>query len=179
MLSRYNRRAWRRRRWYVAAGFAFFLVALFADVFPYVHAQAMGAKPQISADQLRVVAATSSTSLLKMQLLATDGTNFYLVTSASPLSFSLGTNGTLNLRSGSSESAVVYPILNLTMARQTDGSYVSPVAPGVRALRVWRNGMLVLPELSYTVDDANASRVIPSSVWSDADTVVCDLLPVQ
>jgi hypothetical protein len=167
--------------WKSATLMGVILAALVITLFNFgniVHAQAMGARPQIGPDQLRVIAASTSTDLLKMRLFASDGDNFYQVLPTGPLALSLGTGGALNLTS--TTGTVSYPLYDVAMARQPgDGTYISTVAPGAKKMRVWRNGLLAVVGVSYTIDTANPSHILPTTAWSVNDTVTCDLLLIQ
>lgn len=145
-----------------------------------VKAQSMGAKPQIGPDQIRILSAPAGLDTTNVKLLALDANGFYQVVVNVPATLSVGTGGALALNvTVPSQPTVIYPTLNVDMVRQTDGTYTSAVPPAGRTMRVWRNGILAYKDISYTADVVNASHVIPMSVWSSADKVTCDLIPVQ
>jgi hypothetical protein len=137
------------------------------------NALAMGARPQVAPDQLRFVGAGASTNLANLKLIAYDGSGFYQVNLTAPASLALGAQGTLSLT-----VAVTSPVLGLdvSMARQTDGSYLSSVPPGGRAMRVWRNGLMQYRDLGYGVD-ATPGKIVPMTPWGTEDYVTCDLIP--
>ena len=142
------------------------------------HAQAMGAKPQIGPDQIRILSAPASINLVNVKLLAVDINGFYQVVPAAPASLAVGGNGVLTLNVAAGQPTILYPTLNVPMVRQGDGSYTSTAPPVGRSMRVWRNGMLLYLDQSYAVDVVNASHILPMSAWSVDDLVTCDLIPV-
>lgn len=167
------------------------IVAIGLITFLAVGAVIVAVAPRLAAqqptllepEQLRFAPGTLPASPSEVTLWASIGANLPLVR------VQVGPDFDFQMAGGVPQLRVKFPapppppaapagVYHLRGARQGDGSYLFPSAPGagLTAL-IYRNGQLQSEGDDYLRDAANPARIVPATPWSAASRVIAHYLP--